>query len=266
MKVVMFCGGLGLRLRDGSENLPKPLALIGQRPLLWHLMSYYARFGHTDFILCLGYRSDAIKRYFLDYEETLSNDFVLSKGGRDVQLLNRDIEDWTITCVDTGLHASIGQRLLAVKDHLADDEVFLANYSDALSDLPLDEYIDHFQHQERLASFVSVAPSATFHFVDTDSTGRVLALRDVEEADIRINGGFFIFRREIFDYMRPGEDLVGGAFPRLIAADQLMAYRYDGFWQCMDTFKDRQALQEYAAAGSPPWVVGPRLRQVKRGA
>lgn len=267
MKVVLFCGGLGLRLRGDIQNLPKPLAQIGHRPLLWHLMSYYARFWHHNFILCLGYRADAVKRYFLDYEETLSNDFVLRKGGRDISLLKRDIDDWTITFVDTGLHSNIGQRLLAVKEHIGDDEVFLANYSDGLSDLPLDTYVEHFLNQDSLAAFVSVVPSTTFHFVKTDENGSVHALQDVVDSGARINGGFFIFRREIFDYLNPNDDLVDGAFPRLIADGQLMAYRYDGFWQCMDTFKDYQALQELVARGDPPWSIEPQeLDRVARPA
>src|SRR5947207_3840019 len=135
MKVVLFCGGLGMRLREYSENIPKPLVQIGYRPILWNVMKYYAHFGHKDFILCLGWKGDLIKDYFLNYDERVSNDFVLSSGGK-IDLLHQDIRDWRITFVDTGADASVGQRLLAVKSHLAGEEVFLANYSDGLSDLP----------------------------------------------------------------------------------------------------------------------------------
>ncbi len=253
MKVVLFCGGQGLRMREEGKQTPKPLARIGQRPVLWHLMSYYARFDHRDFVLCLGYRAEEIKRYFLDDEETASNDFVLSKGGRDVTLLGRDIADWTITFVETGLHASIGERLAAVRPHLAGEEVFFANYADGLSDLPLDHYAADFLTRGRVAAFVSVVPNSSFHFVETDAAGNVVGLRDVRGADLRINGGFFIFRSAIFDYLRPGEDLVDGAFGRLIQDQQLLAYRYDGFWHCLDTFKDRQLLEELEARGEAPW-------------
>lgn len=253
MKVVLFCGGQGLRLRDEGHSTPKPLVRIGQRPVLWHLMSYYACFGHRDFVLCLGHRSEEIKRYFLEYEETLSNDFVLSKGGRNVTLLGRDIDEWTITFVYTGLHASVGERLLAVRPHLAGEEVFLANYADGLSDLPLDRYVADFVARDRVAAFVSVVPNASFHFVETDAGGNVLGLRDVASARLRINGGFFAFRSRIFDFLRPGQDLVDGAFPRLIQQKQLLAYRYDGFWHCLDTFKDRQVLEDLEARGEAPW-------------
>jgi glucose-1-phosphate cytidylyltransferase len=253
MKVVIFCGGQGLRLREEGQNTPKPLARIGQRPVIWHLMSYYAHFGHRDFVLCLGYRSEEIKRYFLEYQETLSNDFVLSKGGRDVTLLGRDIDEWTITFVDTGLHTSIGERLAAVRPHLENEPVFLANYADGLSDLPLDRYVAEFLARGQVASFVSVVPNGSFHFVESDAGGNVVGLRDVHAAQLRINGGFFVFRREIFDYLRPGEDLVDGAFGRLIADKQLAAHCYDGFWHCLDTFKDRQCLEELEARGDAPW-------------
>src|SRR5256885_12351822 len=137
MKVVLFCGGLGLRLRDYAENVPKPMLTIGYRPILWHVMKYYAHFGHKDFVLCLGYRGDTIKNHFLTYSETLSNDFTLSEGGKKLQLMGSDIQDWTITFVDTGVNANIGQRLKAVERYLGDDPEFLANYSDGLTDLPL---------------------------------------------------------------------------------------------------------------------------------
>src|SRR6476646_7243163 len=130
MKVVIFCGGLGMRLREAGEDIPKPMVTIGHRPILWHLMKYYAHFGHTDFILCLGYRGDMIKNYFLHYEEGLSNDFILSEGGRRRELLTSDIQDWRITFVETGMSSNIGERLCLVKKHLAGEEMFLANYSD----------------------------------------------------------------------------------------------------------------------------------------
>src|SRR5215510_6443024 len=157
MKVVLFCGGMGMRLRDYSDQLPKPLVPIGPRPIIWYLMSYYARFGHKDFILCLGYRGLAIKEYFLKYDETVSNDFVLSEGGKHIELLRRDIADWRITFVDTGQRASIGERLRAVRPHLAGEELFLANYSDGLSDLDLDAFLDYVRRRGKIAPFLSVA-------------------------------------------------------------------------------------------------------------
>ena len=255
MKVVLFCGGLGTRIRDYSENIPKPLVPIGSRPILVNLMRYYAHFGHKDFVLCLGYRADAIKQYFLEYNEAMSNDFVLTKGGREIELLQRDIDDWTITFVDTGLHANIGERLLAVQKHLAGEEVFLANYSDGLSDLRLPGYIDTFLRTDCVAQLLSVPAPHAFHIVEADSNALVTGLVHVGESSVRINGGYFVFRREIFDYIRPGEELVIEPFRRLIEKSKLRAHPYDGFWASMDTFKDRQYLEGLAGGGAAPWEV-----------
>jgi len=252
MKVVLFCGGLGMRIRD-NENVPKPMITIGYRPIVWHLMKYYAHFGFKDFILCLGYRADYIKDYFLTYNECVSNDFTLSEGGRKLELLRSDISDWRITFVDTGLNANIGQRLKAVEKHLAHEEYFLANYADGLTDLNLSDQLAHFLAKDKIASFLSVKPNLSFHFVNADEDGRVTTIEDIARSHLRINGGFFIFRRDIFQYLGHGDELVHEPFQRLVAKEQLLAYRYDGFWQAMDTFKDRQWLEQLYADGTAPW-------------
>jgi glucose-1-phosphate cytidylyltransferase len=264
VKVVLFCGGLGTRLRDYNDTVPKPMVNIGYRPLLWHVMKYYAHFGHKDFILCLGYKADVIKNYFRHYDECLSNDFVMSAGGRTIELLNSDIHDWNITFVDTGISASVGERLRCVKEHVADDEVFLANYTDGLSDLDLDRYIHEVVPQNKVASFLCVKPTQTFHVVTTDGLGGVESIAPMTDADIWINGGFFVLRREIFDYLGPGEDLVVEPFQRLIAAGQLHGHKYHGFWTAMDTFKDKECLDRLLVKpGGAPWAVwnGCRHRQ-----
>ena len=255
MKVVLFCGGLGTRLREYSETVPKPMVNIGYRPIIWHLMKYYAHFGHTEFILCLGYRGDLIKQYFLDYNECLSNDFELTGGTKQVRLHGRDIEGWKIMFADTGLHTNIGQRLKAVEHYLGDDAVFLANYSDALSDLPLGDYLERFRRQDKIASFVCVTPSQSFHTVSLGRDGLVDDIRPVAEAGLWINGGFFVFKREFFDYLKDGEELVREPFQRLIGLQQLTAHRHEGFWMCMDTFKDKQAFDDMEARGDTPWQV-----------
>jgi len=255
MKVVLFCGGLGTRLRDYSEKIPKPMVNIGYRPILWHLMKYYAHYGHKDFILCLGYKADYIKEYFLNYNECLSNDFVLSAGGKQVQMIGSDIHDWRITFVDTGLYSNIGQRLKAVEKYLEGEEMFLANYSDGLSNLPLDDFINHFMRHDKIASFLSVKPTQTFHVVSSQEDGLVKSIEHVNNADLRINGGFFALKTEIFRYMNPGEELVLEPFQRLIEKEQLVAYNYDGFWTCMDTFRDKQNLDDLYSQGNPPWEV-----------
>jgi glucose-1-phosphate cytidylyltransferase len=254
VKVVLFCGGLGTRLRELTGEIPKPMVKIGYRPILWHLMKYYAHFGHTDFVLCLGYKADVIKQFFLNYEEWISNDFTLSRGGKELVLENNDLEDWNITFVDTGLHANIGERLMAVRRHVEGEEMFLANYSDGLTDLELPTMLDTFRSSGKVASFLAVPPSQTFHLVDMDSNGEVAAIQPVQESNILINGGFFILRQEIFNYMEAGEELVLEPFARLIKERRLLGYRYDQFW-CMDTFKEQQQLTDMYNSGRAPWEV-----------
>jgi glucose-1-phosphate cytidylyltransferase len=236
MKVVLFCGGLGTRLKAYSDTIPKPMVNIDRRPIIWHLMKYYAHYGHTEFILCLGYRGDVIREYF-------------SNGGHE------PAENWRITLVDTGPTASVGQRLKAVERHVGDDEVFLANYTDALSDLPLPAYLDYFASQDKIAAFACVRPHHTFHVVELDDAGLVRDVVHVGSSGLRINGGFFAFKRAVFEHIREGEDLVEEPFRRLIAQGQLAAYRHDGFWHCMDTFKDKQAFDEMTARDERPWEV-----------
>jgi glucose-1-phosphate cytidylyltransferase len=255
MKVVLFCGGLGMRLREAGENLPKPLVPVGYRPIMWHLMKYYAHFGHKDFILCLGYRGDAIKQYFLEYDECASNDFVLSNGGRKLELVNSDISDWTITFADTGVNTTIGGRLKAAEKYLGNDQYFMANYCDGLSDMHLPTLLDYFQQRDKIANFVCVKPNLSYHAVTVAENGRVNEIKAITETDLRINGGYFLFKRDIFRYIRDGEDLVQEPFQRLMAEDQLLAYPYDGFLASMDTFKDKQQLDDLYARGNPPWQV-----------
>jgi len=258
MKVILFCGGLGTRLREHSDTIPKPLVNVGYRPLIWHLMRYYAHFGHKEFILALGYRGDMIREFFLTYREEMATDFVMTKGGREIELLGSDIKDWRITFVDTGMHSNLGERLLRVRKHLGNDEMFLANYSDGLSDLPLDAYIQEFQRREAIASFVAVRPSQSFHAVKSDAHGVVTAVEPVSEADYWINGGFFCLRRQIFDYMEPGEELVVDPFKRLIAQRRLWSYQHTGYWAAMDTFKDKISFDRMEARDNCPWMVWKR--------
>src|SRR6266540_1127250 len=210
MKVVLFCGGLGLRLREYSEHIPKPMVNIGYRPVLWHVMRYYAHFGHKDFVLCLGYKADVVKRYFLDYDETLSNDFVLSGGGRKV---------------------------------------------DVLTDAPLAELVEDFKRRDAVAAFVRVPPSYSFHVVGMKDEHHVSHIEDVKTTGLWLNGGYFIFRQDIFDYLYEGEELVEEPFQRLIQENKLISYPHEGFWAPMDTVKERQALETMVASGRPPWAV-----------
>jgi glucose-1-phosphate cytidylyltransferase len=254
VKVVLFCGGFGTRIRDYSETVPKPMVPIGYRPVLWHVMKYYAHFGHKDFILALGYQADVVKRYFLNYDEAISNDFVLD-GSRGVELLGSDIHDWRITFVDTGTNANIGQRLRAVRPYLAGEERFLANYSDGLTDLDLGAYLDVAQEKDAVATFLKVRPSQTFHVVRAGDDDFVEDIQHVHNTDVWINGGYFLLKNEIFDYMEPGDELVEAPFRRLVAERKLLGMPYDGFFMAMDTFKEREQLEAMWRSEKAPWQV-----------
>lgn len=217
-----------MRLSGFPGSLPKPMVPIGDRPLLWHIMSYYAYFGHRDFLVCVGHQASAIRTYF-----------------------ERTPHRWCIDLIDTGLDSSIGERFHAVRDHLANEEVFLANYGDTVTDVPLPTLIDHHSRSGKVASLLSVRPNYTFNVVTSDGA-RVTGFQDIAETGIRINGGYFVFRSEVFDYLRAGEDLPA-MFERLIAADQLVSYAYGGFWAPMDTLKDKERLEALVASGLTAW-------------
>ncbi|AHJ98386.1 sugar phosphate nucleotidyltransferase [Hymenobacter swuensis] len=255
MKVVLFCGGQGMRLREFSENTPKPMVPLGYRPMLWHIMRYYAHFGHKDFILCLGYKADSVKQYFMDYNECLSNDFVFSKGGQQVKLLSSDIDDWNITFVDTGLHSNVGQRLRAVQPFLEGEAMFLANYADGLTDLDLNQQVADFAASDAVGSFMAYQPPHSFHVVALGEENQVQYISPIAKSGLWINAGYFVFRPEIFDYLGEGEELVEQPFQRIIQEGRLMAHRHAGFWAAMDTFKDKQQLDELSARGNAPWEV-----------
>ena len=264
MKVVLFCGGLGMRMRADDKSLPKPMMPIGSRPVLWHVMRYYAHFGHTEFILCLGFGAHAVKDYFLDYRETSSNDFVLTKGGRHVEMLATDISEWTITFIDTGISTAIGERLRRVRPYLEDDEMFLANYGDVLTDAPMNDLISQFQEKDAVANLLAVKPQDAFHVVALSDDDRVTGLVPVADMSMRINGGYFILRQGIFDYLDEGDDLVMDGFTRAAADGKLCATPYDGFWAPMDTLKERTSLEEQYRSGVSPWALW-RDRPVERG-
>lgn len=253
MKVVLFCGGLGTRIRDYSENIPKPMIPVGNRPIMWHVMQYYAHYGHRDFILCLGYKANVIKDFFLNYKPTMHRDVIISSHGTKVEVIGEDEPDMRLALIDTGVWRNIGGRLMAVRQHLEGEEVFLANYSDGVSDAPLPDMIDFFNRSGKIACFLAVQPNFSYHLVQFGEGGRVASFQTSHQSEFWINGGFFIFRREIFDYMRDGEELVLEPFARLIAEDQLIAYKHHGFWASMDTLRDKQALEDMFERGQMPW-------------
>jgi glucose-1-phosphate cytidylyltransferase len=256
MKVVLFCGGVGLRMQEAAPSIPKPMVPVGNRPILWHIMKYYAHFGHRDFVLCLGYKADVVKEFFLNYNEALANDFVLSEGGKKVELLASDLDEWRITFVDTGLQSSVGERLKAVEHHVRGERFFLATYGDAVTDAPLPEVVSTVVERDKVATFLCVRPTSySFHAVSISDGQLVRRVEDVNKADIWINGGFFVFRNDIFDYIGDREDLVDEPFQRLIRDEQLIAYQYEGFWAPMDTLKDKHNLEALMERGRPPWAI-----------
>ena len=243
MKVILFCGGLGLRLRDYDPRTPKPLVPVGPHTLLWNLMRYYAHHGHTDFILCLGHNAAAFRNYFSGKQG-----WAAAKAG------------WSVTCVDTGLERNLGQRLMAVRPHLEGDEAFLVNYADVLTDLALPTMLASFWSHGRVASFMVYQPTQSFHVVSLEPDDRVRSIGPISSSGLWVNAGFMVFRSDIFDYLGPGEELVEAPFRRLMAVDELIAYRHHGFWATMDTQKDKQVLDQIYAQGSPPWEVWQPVR------
>ncbi len=256
MKVVLFCGGLGMRMRDGVTDAPKPMAMVGERPLLWHVMRYYAHFGHTDFVLCLGYGASHVKDFFLHYDETTSNDFVLENGARDVSLFRTDISEWRITFVDTGLNSPIGERLRRVRRFVDGEPVFLANYADVLTNAPLPDIITRFEGSSAVASLLAVPPQSSHHVVEIGDDGlinQLIPMRDLRQWE---NGGYFVLRPEIFDYLSEGEDLVEDAIMRrLVPERRVLAYPYKGYWSPADTVKERAQLEEMYHRGYCPWMI-----------
>jgi glucose-1-phosphate cytidylyltransferase len=253
MKVVLFCGGYGMRMRDGVSDLPKPMQRVGPRPLIWHVMRYYAHFGHTEFVLCLGYGAHHIKDFFLNYSETDSNDFIMH-GGR-VDMLSADISDWTIHFVHTGLDSPIGERLRRVREYVQDDEMFLANYADVLTDAPLPEIINRFERSDCGASLLAVPPQSAFHVVQLGEESKVDAIHQVSSMPLWENGGYFVLRPEIFDLLPENGDLVGDVCTELAKRNRLLAYPYRGFWHPADTIKERALLEAAYAAGDTPWML-----------
>ncbi|GBE64650.1 glucose-1-phosphate cytidylyltransferase [Mycobacterium sp. MFM001] len=265
MKVVLFCGGYGMRMRTAEDDvIPKPLQMVGPRPLLWHVMRYYAHFGHKEFILCLGYGAEKIKDFFLRYRETESNDFII-RGGK-VELLDSDISDWAITFVDTGLESPIGERLRRVRKFLGDDEYFLANYADVLTDAPLDDIVERVIGSGAMASMLIVPPQSSFHCVDIADDGDVKEIAPVTKFPIWVNGGYFVLRQQVIDLIPENGDLVGDACTALAGTGGLIGYRHDGFWKPADTFKERAELDADYNNGTRPWMVWDPPRRRDRSA
>jgi glucose-1-phosphate cytidylyltransferase len=252
VKVVIFCGGLGVRMGPATEKTPKPLIPVGGRPILTHIMDWYATWGHTEFVLCLGHRAKAFKGLFHAANGSIGRGQVRA-GQEGPRAPN--IDEWSIRFLDTGPRASVGERLLATRPSVDDDDVFLCTYGDGLTDAPLDEMVARLVGSGKTALFMAVRPRMSYHVVDAEGDGTLRALTPMSSAEVRVNGGYFVFRSSVFDALGPGDDLVD-ALERLAREDEVIAYRYDGFWAAMDTLKDKQELDEIAARGDAPWMRG----------
>jgi glucose-1-phosphate cytidylyltransferase len=259
MKVVIFCGGMGVRMGEATQRIPKPMITVGSEPILLHIMKWYANWGHTEFILCLGYRAEMITSYFHAQLDGGSGNGAGSRNGSSAfpAYGGPPIASWDITCVDTGIHASIADRLRATAPYLGEDDIFLCTYGDGLTDASLDVMIERLMESGKTALFMSVRPRSSYHVIDSAPDGTVRSIVPMETADVRINGGFFVFRRRILDYLTPGLEIMEVS-AHLAELGEILAYRYNGFWAPMDTMKDKQDLDAIAATGELPWFGPPK--------
>ncbi|MGF7236647.1 MAG: glucose-1-phosphate cytidylyltransferase [Frankia sp.] len=266
MKVVLFCGGQGQRLRDVSKegtyllkraaDAPKPMQLVGGQPILWHLMKWYAWHGHCDFVLCVGFRAEVVRSWVMGLSDRVVSEPSAVPGVPTHHFQAGDAQDWRVTVVDSGLDANIGDRLRAVREIVADEDYFLANYADGLSDVPLQSMIDEADASGAVATLLAVPPPESLHAVELSAgSTKVDRIAPMANQGVLINAGFFVLRPAVFDVMKPGDELVEAPFARLAGAGRLHAYPYKGFWRAMDTAKDRMVLEDLWYTDSRPWAV-----------
>ena len=254
MKVILFCGGLGTRIREYSESVPKPMVPVGQHPIIWHVMQYYMHYGHREFVLCLGHKANVIKDYFLNYRPTTDRDFVISERGSKIEILGDNPDDWKVSLIDTGIWRNIGQRLVAAKPFVTSDDVFLANYSDGLTDAPLDKMIEFFQDQKKIELLSRRSAEREL------SSGRFQRRRHRQALsheptirDLDQRRFLYVSPRNIRLHARRRGARVE-PFQRLIEANELVAYKHNGFWASMDTLKDKKDLEDMMERGQTPWL------------
>ncbi len=254
MKVVILCGGLGTRLREETEYRPKPMVPIGDRPILWHIMKLYAHFGHKEFVLCLGYKGEVIKDFFRNYQWNTS-DLTLKLGPTpEITYHNaHDEEDWTVTLVDTGQETQTGGRLRRALDYV-DDDVFLCTYGDGLTNCNLNAVVGFHREHGGIATLTAVRPAGRFGELGLDGRTITSFHEKPEKESAFVSGGFFVFDRRIGDYL-PGDDAILEREPleQLASEGQLKAFPHDGFWQCMDTYREQQLLHQLWTDGRAPW-------------
>ena len=256
MTVVFLAGGLGTRLSEVTALRPKPMVEIGGKPILLHIMNIYSHFGFDEFILGLGYRGELIKEYFLNYYHHQSDLIINLKKGEITTSKSNDIKNWVIHLIDTGPNTMTGGRLYRLKDKLK-DETFMLTYGDGVADVDIKELIKFHKSHGKIATVTAVRPVARFGGMIFDKD-RVTEFKEKPQTgEGWINGGFFVFEPEIFDYLRQGDETVleGDPMEKLVEDGQLMGFKHEGFWQCMDTIRDKQLLEKLWESGNAPWKV-----------
>jgi glucose-1-phosphate cytidylyltransferase len=255
MKVVILCGGLGTRLSEETNIKPKPMVEIGSQPILWHIMKIFDKYGYKDFILPLGYKGDYIKNYFINYK-TINSDFEIDLGSGAIKSFKSSDEDWKINLIDTGKDTLTGGRLLRLKDSLND--TFMMTYGDGVSDVDIDKLLTFHKSHGKIATVTAVRPQARFGGLEIINN-KVESFIEKPDNNISneswINGGFFVFNKEIFDYLENDMTILEKSpLEKLSREGQLMSFQHNGFWQCMDTIRDKEYLNELVSKGSIPWL------------
>ncbi len=253
--VVIWCGGTGTRLKEETEYKPKPMVKIGDMPILWHIMKIYSHFGYNHFVLCLGYKGELIKDFFLNYE-WMANDFTINLKNRreSVNHYTHNMEDWNITFADTGQETLTGERLKKVEKHLGNSDHFLATYGDGVADININALVDFHRKAGKIATLTGVRAVSKYGVVSSGDDNLISSFRQKPELSGFINGGFFVFNKQVLDYVNNGE-IVERAFERLSALKQLAMYRHEGFWHCMDNFKDYEDLNKLWNSGERHWKI-----------
>ena len=259
MKVVILCGGKGTRLREETEFRPKPMVPIGRQPVLWHIMKYYAHFGHSHFILCLGYKGDIIKDYFRNYLwNTCDVTLNLGRNSETTFHGRHAEEDWTVTLAETGQESLTGYRIRQVQRYIAPDETFLFTYGDGLSNIDIPATIAEHQSERRVLTISAVHPAGRFGALKVEASGRIQSFHEKPQVEAAyVNGGFMVCQNKVFDYIPddPGVAFEREPMSRLVADGQLHSYRHEGWWQPMDTFQEMQYLNQLWNEGRAPWKV-----------
>ena len=253
MKVVILAGGFGTRLAEETTRIPKPMVEIGEHPIIWHIMNWYSKYGYNDFVIALGYKSTVIKNYFLNYY-SLNSDFEIDISTGEVKYINKKGKEWKVTLIDTGLNTMTGGRIKRLKQVIG-NESFMVTYGDGLSNINIDELINFHKKSGKTATLSAVFPTARFGELHIDETNIVKAFKEKPQLESgRINGGFFVFEPKIFDYIDDDKTILEREpMENLVLENELAAFKHNGFWQSMDTVRERQILEELWNSGKALW-------------